>query len=142
VKKRYLIDANIIFSMLISGKSMYFDILEKNEFYVPDFALFELQKYQIMLLEKSKLSHEKLKPYTLSLFGYLTVVPNLLISTRSYLQAFQLCKDIDEDDTSYLAFAQELELTLLSKDDILIDGLRGKGYANVISLQEFLDEYL
>ena len=142
MKKRYLIDANIIFSMLISGKEIYLDIFNKNSFYVPDFALFELQKYQIMLLEKSKLSHEKLKTYTLSLFGYLTVVPNLLISTRSYLQAFQLCKDIDEDDTSYIAFAQELELTLLSKDDILIDGLRKKGYTNVISLHEFLSEYL
>lgn len=142
MKKRYLIDANIIFSMLISGKEIYLDIFNKNSFYVPDFALFELQKYQIMLLEKSKLSHEKLKTYTLSLFGYLTVVPNLLISTRSYLQAFQLCKDIDEDDTSYIAFAQELELTLLSKDDILIDGLRKKGYTNVISLHEFLREYL
>ena len=134
----YVVDANTIFSAVISGKEDYLRAFAPNIFYLPDFALGEIQRYQELLLNKTKLPPEELRSFTLRLFSKLTVVPNFLISTKSYLDAFLLCKDVDEDDTPYLALAIEFDITLLTKDEELIVGLRKKGFEKVISLTEFL----
>ena len=134
----YVVDANTIFSAVISGKEDYLRAFAPNIFYLPDFALGEIQRYQELLLNKTKLPPEELRSFTLRLFSKLTVVPNFLISTKSYLDAFLLCKDIDEDDTPYLALAIEFDITLLTKDEELIVGLRKNGFEKVISLTEFL----
>jgi predicted nucleic acid-binding protein len=142
MRKRIIIDVNILFSGLISGKIIYLELFDKFDFYLPDFAMAELQKYQVEILRKSTMAHEKLKPYTLALFERLVVVPNILVTTQSYLEGFYLCKDIDEDDTPYLAFSLELGMPLLSKDAILVNGLRNKGYENVFLLDEFMSDFL
>jgi predicted nucleic acid-binding protein len=98
MRKRIIIDVNILFAGLISGKIIYLELFDKFDFYLPDFAMAELQKYQVEILRKSTMAHEKLKPYTMALFERLVVVPNILVTTQSYLEGFYLCKDIDEDD--------------------------------------------
>jgi predicted nucleic acid-binding protein len=134
----YIVDANTIFSAVISGKESYIDAFSSNTFYLPDFALSEIQRYQQLLLHKTKLAPEELRSFTLRLFSSITIVPNFLVTTNSYLQAFQLCKDIDEDDTPYLALAIEFYFMLITKDEKLVKGLREKGFDKVISLTEFL----
>lgn len=86
-------------------------------------------------LKKHGIKHGRL----LSIFDYLIVVPNFLISTESYFSAFHLVKDIDEDDTVYLALSIEFDVTLLTNDLILAEGLRRKGYTKVITLTELFD---
>ena len=44
--KKYIIDANIIFSALISGKELFIKLFETNKFYAPDFIMLELDKYK------------------------------------------------------------------------------------------------
>lgn len=139
--KKYITDANVIFSCLISGKEVYLKLFSEYKIYLPDFALLEVQLYQAEILKKTKLSVEQLKEYSLNLFDKITVVPNLLISTRNYMLAFELCKEVDEKDTSYVALTLELDATLLSKDEELIDGLRARGFQKAISLKEFFKEF-
>ena len=134
----YVVDANTIFSAVISGKETYVQAFAPNTFFLPDFALSEIQQYQELILSKTKLPPEELRSFTLRLFSRITVVPNFLISTKSYFDAFQLCKDIDENDTAYLALALEFDVTLLSKDEVLVAGLRRKGFKKVLSLTEFM----
>lgn len=136
---RYVIDANIIFSSLISGKEIYPKFFAENRLYMPDFALTEIQYYQELLLQKTKLSVESFRNFALSLFSNITVVPNFLISTESYYNAFMLCKDIDEKDTSYIALAIEFDITLVTKDEKLAKGLRDKGFNKVITIKELFE---
>ncbi len=137
--KTYITDANILFSCLISGNEKYQRIFKECRLYMPDFALSEIQEHQAEILSKTKVSPTDLRSFTLSIFDYLIVVPNFLISTESYFTAFHLCKDIDEDDTAYLALSIEFDLPLLTNDRILAEGLRRKGYKNVITLTELFD---
>lgn len=137
--KKYVTDANILFSCLISGNEKYKRIFKECRLYLPDFGLSEIQEHQAEILSKTKVSATDLRNFTLSLFDYLIVVPNFLISTESYFKAFHLCKDIDEDDTPYLALSIEFELPLLTNDRVLADGLRKKGYDNIITLTELFD---
>lgn len=139
MKDTFITDANVLFSCIISGKEQYQQIFADYKFFLPDYALTEIQHYQQLIKEKTKLSPEALKTFTLSLFDKVVVVPNFLISTNSYFKAFELCKDIDEKDTPYLALSIELDMKLLSKDVELITGLRAKGYHKLLTLSEFFE---
>jgi predicted nucleic acid-binding protein len=136
---QFVTDANVIFSCLISGKEQYLHIVSENKFYLPDFALTEIQLYQELITEKSRISGQKFREYTLYLFEKLIVVPNFLISNHHYYQAFMLCKDIDEKDTVYVALSLEFGYPLLTKDDRLALGLRQKGFTNIVLLKELFD---
>ncbi len=137
---RYVTDANVIFASLISGKEDYELLFANHKLFLPDFALQEIQKYQPVILEKTKLTFEELKTYTLAVFDRLTVVPNLLVSTQSYFKAFHLCKDVDEKDTPYLALAIEFDIELLTSDAELVDGLKAKGFNKVVLLRDFFEQ--
>lgn len=75
---------------------------------------------------------QRLRDYTLHLFEKLVVVPNFLISTQNYFQAFLLCKDIDEKDTVYITLSLELGYPLLTKDE---DGVTSKRFYEYYSSQ-------
>jgi hypothetical protein len=48
---QFVIDANILFSSLISGKSVYVEVFSAQEFYSVDFAFVELNKYASTVLK-------------------------------------------------------------------------------------------
>ncbi len=133
---RYVSDSNVIFSGLISGKTDYIDLVTDNRLYLPDFALVELQEYQQVIREKTKQNLDELKAFTLAVFDKITVVPNLLISLPNYRTAYELCKNIDPKDMTYVALSLELAYPLLTRDKPLADGLRANGFANVITLDD------
>ena len=80
-----------------------------------------------------------MRDFTINLFSKLVIVPNFLISTKSYYQAFQLCKNIDEKDTAYIALSIEFDMIFISKDIELVNGLKAKGFENVLTLKEFFE---
>ncbi|MFD2570125.1 PIN domain-containing protein [Spirosoma soli] len=70
----------------------------------------------------------------------MTVVPNLLITTQNYYQAFLLCKDIDQKDTAYVALALQLNIPLLTRDKPFAHGLRLRGFTNIVTLDELFSQ--
>jgi len=136
--EEYVIDANIIFSGLISGKGLYLKIFEDYVFYTPDFALVELQKYQSEILKKTKLKKELLKEFIINVFSNIIILPDLFISEKSRIKAYNLCKDIDLKDTIYVSLAIELNKKLITRDIPLYEGLLSKGFKDVIMFDEFV----
>ena len=126
-------------SCLISGKQDYLNFLQQNECYLSDFGMSEISRYQHIIRAKTKLPPEEFDDFAIKVFAKLTVVPNLLVSNSFHYQAFVLCRDIDEDDTVYLAFSLALNHPLLTRDKPLADGLRAKGYTNVVLLDELFE---
>jgi predicted nucleic acid-binding protein len=104
----YVLDANVLFSAFISGKELYTLLFSEQSMYLPDFAFLELEKYKKRILKKTKLREEEFQEFILKLFSNVTVIPNLLLSEASLEQAYQLCREIDEKDTVYVAAAIEL----------------------------------
>jgi predicted nucleic acid-binding protein len=137
--KRYIVDANVIFSALISGREEYLRMFTEFEMLIPDFALTEMQVHQTRILADARIEMDTFRSFTLQVFRHVTVIPNMLISNRSYLAAWQLCRDIDEKDTAYLAAAIEFDVELVSKDAKLVDGLQQKGFTKIISLKRFFE---
>lgn len=138
--REFIIDANVLFSCLISGKEFYIRLLADNRLFTADFTLEEIQIYQEKILTRSKLSPEQLSRFVLDVFSRLTIVPNLLVTTQSYYQAFLLCRDIDPKDTPHVALSLQLNIPLLTRDKPLTEGLRQQGFTNIVLLDELLSQ--
>ncbi|MCF8247315.1 MAG: hypothetical protein K9J37_19840 [Saprospiraceae bacterium] len=67
--KSYVVDANVLFAGIISGRDTYLKAFSANTFLSPDFVLDEIQQYQSLLLQKTKLAPETLRIFTLQLFS-------------------------------------------------------------------------
>ncbi len=126
-----VVDSNILFSALISGKQVYLDIFRAVDVYIPDFVFPEIEKYEQRILRKTRLGNT-FREFTRDLFTDVTVIPKLAISPDSLARAYELCRDIDEKDTPFLALSIELDIPLWTNDKSLSEGLRNKGYNKLL----------
>ncbi len=55
----FVIDANILMSILISGKASYKPLLTYYNFVLPDFVLIEVEKYKHILKSKTKMQNDE-----------------------------------------------------------------------------------
>ncbi|CCH54564.1 hypothetical protein BN8_03746 [Fibrisoma limi BUZ 3] len=140
--KQYVIDANILFSGVLSRKAIYRAVFNQNLYYAPDFILAELNNYREVILRKTNVQRDELKEFTLFLFSKIIVVPDYVISEASYRQAQNLLADIDPKDVAYLALNEELGTILLTRDKPLYEGLIGKGYERVQLFGDFIAQNL
>ncbi len=101
---RSVIDSNILFSAFISGKTLYLDIIRENQIYVPDIIFLELAKYETRLIERTVLKENEFRTFIQMLFEEITVIPGFAISKENWKNAYEICKDVDEKDTPFVAF--------------------------------------
>ncbi len=130
-----VVDSNILFSALISGRSVYLDVFRVVQVYAPDFIFLEISKYEQKIIKKTALQ-DSFREFTRNLFSQIQVIPNLSIAPESFAFAYDLCRDIDEEDTPFLALSIELSIPLWTNDKVLVNGLRTKGYSNLIDSEE------
>ncbi len=134
----FIIDANILMSILISGKASYRPILNYYRFVAPDFVFLEIEKYSSIILEKTKLDEEEFKQWSYFVFSQIRTFPRYILTEDVLTKSNQLLYDIDLKDTSYVALSMELNLVLLTRDDILYKGLRKKGFRKIMKFDDFL----
>ncbi len=73
------------------------------------------------------------------MFSLLTIVPRLVISSESIKEAFDLCQEVDEKDTMYVALAIQLNIELITRDKALFNHLKGKGFDKVVMWNDIFD---
>jgi predicted nucleic acid-binding protein len=136
--REFVVDANVLISIMISGKSSYKPILTHFDLYSPDFVCNEIEKYKSTIYEKTKLSIDELQRFVFFVFSQVSVIPRIAISDEAIDKAFVLTEDIDMKDISYAALAIELDCVLLTRDKTLISGVKKKGFRKIISFEDFL----
>lgn len=136
--QQYVVDANVLISIIISRKSTYKPILTYYDFYSPDFVFEEIDKYKPTILEKTKMNIEELQRFTFFIFNQVSVIPRIVISDEAIAKATELIKDIDIKDLSYVALAIELDCILITRDNQLIKGAKKKGFRRIMSFEDFL----
>ena len=134
----YVIDANILFSGLISRKPLYERLFGQYQFSTPDFALIELEKYREVFLKKAKGNQVDFEEFALLLFSRLTVVPNFLIRPEFKHEAMELCAPVDPKDSLYVALAIQFSQTLITRDIPLHDHLKTAGFEKIMLFDEFI----
>jgi len=136
--KEFVVDANVLISIMISGKSSYKPILTYFDFYTPDFVFEEIEKYKSTILEKTKLNTVELQRFTFFVFNQVSVIPRIVISEEAIEKALDLTINVDVKDVSYVALAIELDSVLLTRDKQLIKGLKKKGFRKIMTFEDFL----
>ncbi len=134
----YVIDTNIVMSMLISGKSHYKAILSVYNFHLPEYSLTELDEHKDVIFEKTRFNEQELQDFIYFVFKSISVIPSIALSKKSVKTANELCNDIDIEDVAFVALSSDMNIPFLTRDDILYNGLRKKGFKNVIMFDDFL----
>ena len=138
---KFVIDSNILFGAIISSREIYFEIIKKFDLYTPDFALKEIGKYEELILRKTKLAKRELNTFLVRLFRGITILPSIIIDKDSKQKAFELCKDIDEKDTPFIALAVELGIPFVTNDKKLYKELRKKGFSTIFLFEDFVEKF-
>lgn len=138
MKVRYIIDANILMSILISGKSQYINMLSLFNFMLPEFAFVELNLYKDVLIQKTKLDKIQFRQYAYTVFSLIKFMPTFIQQGDSIILASKLCEKVDIKDISYVSLAIDTDLILLTRDEKLYKGLRKQGFKQIELFENFL----
>ncbi|MCP5103521.1 MAG: DNA-binding protein [bacterium] len=130
-----VVDANIIFSSLVKAKSNIREYLLRDDinYFSPGYVLHELEKHRAKLSKVSELTEGEIITYYHSILKNITFIGQDLISKANIKKAYDLCKDIDEKDTLYVAITIELNGLLWTGDKKLTNGLERKGFKQIVA---------
>jgi len=132
---KIVVDTNIIFSALLNTNGTIGEILinskDSFEFYSCNYMRYEIQKHWEKLKKISKLSDQQLTDAQFHLFSRLNFVNEDLIPDSIWEKAYLLAKDIDVDDTDFVALTLYIKGTLWTGDKELYNGLKNKGFKKI-----------
>ncbi len=109
-RMRLVVDTNILISALISDSSIVYNILRNPliTFYIPDFGIAEVERYRETILKKLKrksgFNKVDLDYAILILMRNIKIVP-FEYYQNNYKYAYNVMKDIDAKDTTFIALA-------------------------------------
>ena len=109
---RIVVDTNIVFSALMNANNTMGEVLlnlqDELDFFAPELLRTELQRYTDKLRKASKLSEQQLEESATRILERIMFVSEELINQSTWTTAYNLTKDVDEDDTPFVALAYEL----------------------------------
>ena len=102
---KVVVDTNKIFSALISNQSKIRDFLLESdfEFYSPNFVFIELFKHKERMLRLCKLTENEFYIFLNGLLNKIHFINTDFISLKNKQLAYELCCDIDQKDTPFVA---------------------------------------
>lgn len=141
---RLVVDANILISCLVKLEGrvaeLYLNPSRPIEFLAPERIMAELSLHRSKIMRITGASPERQAELEELLLSQLSIVPNSMISTAHWEHAFDLVKDIDEDDDQFVALALHLDCPLWTGDRKLLNGLRRKRFDLLTSSEELRKE--
>jgi predicted nucleic acid-binding protein len=125
------IDANRIFSELIAANQQLrraFTSLPKTRFICPKYVFVEIFKHKERIADASGLAEPEWLSLLHSILERIEFIDEDSIRLGSWTEAWRLCRDVDENDTAYVALALHQDAELWTGDRVLEVGLRKKGF--------------
>lgn len=125
-----VVDTNIIVSALISNSRNIRQMFSNKEFEfaAPKFIIVELFKHAPKIQIATRLSEDEVLEVLASIINQIKFYDDNLISVGNWVEAFRLCRNVDEKDTPYIALVLDLEAKIWTNDEELKSGLGKKGF--------------
>lgn len=140
---KIIVDTNIVFSALLNTDSLIASILfnpgTTGYFYSLDFLKLEISNHQDKLIKYSRLTESQLHTARDLIYNRLQFIDADDIASSLWRTAYDLCNDIDADDTPFVALTLHLEGVLWTGDRKLAKGLEQKGFSSITSSTEMVD---
>jgi predicted nucleic acid-binding protein len=137
---KIVVDSNIAFSAILNLNSKIGQILIKSgnlfSFYSVPQLKQEVLDYKHKIKYLSKYSDSEFDEITKLVFHKIEIIDDNLIPQKELLKAEELVKNIDIDDTLFVALTNHLKARLWTGDKILLRGLEKKNWSRFITIEE------
>jgi putative PIN family toxin of toxin-antitoxin system len=143
---KIIIDTSIFISALISPKGIYAELLMNPIFrfekYSSYYLVVEIFKHKEKILKYSKLTEIELIEQVYNLLKNVSLINENQIPKEIWQKSYELTKDVDENDTAFVALTEFTDGKLWSLDKKLTSGLKNKGYQQIIGTSELKQKAL
>lgn len=140
---KLIIDTNLIFSSISKYDGKIAEIILNPNFHLQltgcYFSYIELFKYKEKLIKASKLEELNFLDVMCQMLKRIHFFNEGMIPKPIIQKAYNLVCDIDEKDTIFIAMGMYFEQKLWSGDKLLVEGLRRKGYNELILTNELVE---
>jgi len=129
---KIIVDSNIVFSALRSKNSQTLErmLTSDEQYFAPNFLIGEIFIHKERIMKNSKTSAEETYAYFLEVIPKINFFSETRISIPNFIYAHRLCKNVDEDDTPFVALSLELGYPLWTRDKQLKIELQQRGFTN------------
>lgn len=143
---RIVVDTNIVFSAILNTQSRIGQILISGfkyfDFYSVCLLKEEIKNHQNKILSISGYSLSDYKEIYDEIISKITFVHDVLLLDSEINSALVLTQDIDENDTLFVALANQLKSNIWTVDKKLFLGLQSKGYNNLLNTEKMYEIFL
>jgi predicted nucleic acid-binding protein len=137
---KIIVDTNIIFSAILNTNGSIGDLLMNSgkmlDFYSCDYMRHEIQNHWEKLKKISKLSEEELSNSYFQIASRIHFINESLIPGEVWQRAKAYTKDIDIDDTDFVALTLYLKGSLWTGDKELYNGIKAIGFKRIFNTDE------
>jgi predicted nucleic acid-binding protein len=142
---KLVVDTNIVFSAIINDKGKIGELLLNKpislQFFSPVFLLEELNNHAEKILSITKYSEAEYQQIKSFVTRNIEFISPKKINKEHWETSYQLLKEIDEDDISFLALNLEINGFLWTGDKKLIKGLESKNYNKIVNTGMLYTKY-
>lgn len=144
---KIIADTNIVFSGILNTESRIGKLLTYSrgpfQFYTCNYLQEEIKKHRKKLLKITGISEDELLELELLVIKNIIFINEALLPQELLIETEELLADIDPDDTPFVALTKHLNGKLWTGDKPLYEGLKAKGFEDVLTtaeLSELLDK--
>jgi predicted nucleic acid-binding protein len=140
---RIVVDTNIVFSAMLNTNSRISRIIlhpkTNLNFYSTERLLYEIELHSNKLIDISGYTEPEFKRVFQLITTKIRFVNIRLIPKNIYIKSLSLTKDVDIDDTEFVALTEHIKGRLWSGDKELRKGLYKKDWNKFISTEELFN---
>ena len=137
---RVVVDTNIVFSAILNTNSKFSKIIlqpkSKLNLYSTDQLEYEIAEHWTKLKKISKYSEIELHKASTLIISKIKFISVQLIPRNLFIATEKLTRDIDIDDTEFVALTEHIRGKLWTGDKELIRGLKKKKWEKLVSTDE------
>lgn len=135
---KIVVDSNIAFSAIAytSGRvgNLFFHAPDVS-FFVCDHVFAEIRRHRPKLIAHTGFSEQEIEEMERRVFQRVTFVREELIPFEFWQKAAAMVRDVDIDDAPHVALTLLLDAKLWTGDKKLSNGLRAKGFTDVVDTE-------